>query len=246
VSPSQLRLGLLGSTGRMGKEVRSLLEADFATQIQLVGAPGRLDPTASLFHCDVVLDFALPDACIEVVRALLAHPKGDPIPALVVGSTGWNPEGEKLLHELSTRTPVLKATNFSIGVLAVGRILQEYGPLLKDLGYTPVLVEAHHRHKKDAPSGTALTLQNCIDPAHPESVQTHAIRAGEVIGDHEVTFHGPADKIVLGHFAQSRTLFARGALEAVLWLNELRKSGASGRILTMNDWFTARQVSSSA
>lgn len=237
-----LRMGLLGSTGRMGKEVRLLLETDYASQIQLVGAPGRLDPTASLFHCDVVLDFALPDACIEVVRALIAHPKGDPIPALVVGSTGWTKEGEKLLQELATRTPVLKATNFSIGVLALGRILREYGGLLKDLGYTPVLVEAHHRHKKDAPSGTAMTLRSCIDPNHPESIQTHAIRAGEVIGDHEVTFHGPADKLVMGHFAQNRTLFARGALEAVLWLGELRKSGASGRVLSMEDWFSARQA----
>lgn len=242
MSQPHLRLGLMGSTGRMGREVRSLLDAEYASQIQLVGAPGRLDPTASLFHCDVVLDFALPDACVEVVRALIAHPKGDPIPALVVGSTGWTKEGERLLQELSARTPVLKATNFSIGVLALGRMLREFGPLLKDLGYTPVLVETHHRHKKDAPSGTALTLQSCIDPVHPGSVQTHAIRAGEVIGDHEVTFHGPSDKIVVGHFAQNRTLFARGALEAVLWLADLRKSGASGRVLSMEDWFTARQA----
>ena len=242
MSGSKIRLALLGSTGRMGREVRGLVETEFASRIELVGTPGRAAAPASLFHSDVILDFALPEPCAEVARALLAHAKGEPVPALVVGSTGWSQEGEELLHQLSARAPVLKATNFSIGVLTVARILRDYAPILKGFGYTPVLVEAHHRHKKDAPSGTALTLCQSIDPIHPESVQTHAIRAGEVIGDHEVTFHGAADRITIGHFAQNRTLFARGALEAVIWLAELRKSGASGRVLSMEDWFSTRQA----
>jgi 4-hydroxy-tetrahydrodipicolinate reductase len=107
------------------------------------------------------------------------------------------------------------------------------------MGYTPVLVEGHHRHKKDAPSGTALTLRTCVDAESPSSVQTHAIRAGEIIGDHEVTFHGPSDHLVFGHYAQNRSLFARGALEVVHWLAVLRTQGATGRTLTMEDWFSS-------
>ena len=236
-----IRLGLLGAQGRMGREVRALVTGELQSAFVLHSAPARGENQNELLNCDVVLDFALPEACHSLVESWLAQPTSQKLPALVVGSTGWSPEAEKNLTNLSTRTPVLKATNFSVGVLALGEVLREISPLLRELGYTPVLVEGHHRHKKDAPSGTALTLRACISAEHPESIQTHAIRAGEIIGDHEVTFHGPSDRLSFGHFAQSRTLFARGALEAVKWLSELRKAGASGRILTMEDWFSTRR-----
>jgi 4-hydroxy-tetrahydrodipicolinate reductase len=235
-----LKLGLLGASGRMGKEVVALVGGEHKGSMTLAAAPKRGESFSALQSVDVVLDFALPEVCLALVTEWLALPAQTRLPALVVGSTGWKPEEESLLQKLSARTPVLKATNFSIGVLALGQVLKQVSPLLRSMGYTPVLVEGHHRHKKDAPSGTALTLRSCVDPDHPETVQTHAIRAGEIIGDHEVTFHGPSDHLVFGHFAQNRTLFARGALEAVRWLAVLKAHGASGRILSMEDWFASR------
>jgi len=105
-------------------------------------------------------------------------------------------------------------------VAVLVRILEAAAPLLAELGYTPVLVEAHHRHKKDAPSGTALNLRQAMHPF--ADVQTHAIRAGETTGRHEVTFYGERDRIVAGHEALDRDLFATGAIEAALWLHAQR------------------------
>jgi 4-hydroxy-tetrahydrodipicolinate reductase len=110
------------------------------------------------------------------------------------------------------------SSNFSTGVQALLAVLRAHAPLLEKLGYAPVIVETHHRHKKDAPSGTALSLQRAISPAGPGNLQTHAVRAGEVVGDHEVIFYGPGDHLTFGHFAQDRSVFARGAIEAALWL----------------------------
>jgi 4-hydroxy-tetrahydrodipicolinate reductase len=109
-------------------------------------------------------------------------------------------------------------------VLALTEILRSAAPLLDRLGYQPVIVDTHHKHKKDSPSGTALSLQRAIAPAGPGNVQTHSIRQGEVIGDHEVTFYGAADHLTFGHFAQDRSIFARGAIQCALWLSSQRGS----------------------
>lgn len=125
-----------------------------------------------------------------------------------------------------------------MGVFAVSEILKQFSPQLKALGYTPVLVEAHHCHKKDAPSGTALSLQKAIDPMQPSQIQTHSIRAGEVIGEHSVTFYGAGDRITLHHSAQDRSIFARGAIEVALWMARCRHELDDSReILGIDQYF---------
>jgi 4-hydroxy-tetrahydrodipicolinate reductase len=111
------------------------------------------------------------------------------------------------------------SSNLSTGVVALLEILKMASPTLQKLGYTPVLVETHHSHKKDAPSGTALAMAKCIvSDSGDRPAQIHSIRAGEVIGDHNMTFYGPSDSITISHHAQDRSSFARGALDISAWL----------------------------
>jgi 4-hydroxy-tetrahydrodipicolinate reductase len=185
-----------------------------------------------------VIDFSSPEAMTALASAAIAQPHGTRLPVFVVGSTGWTKESLALLDALAKRTPVLMASNFSTGVLALQEILKTAAPMLKRLGYTPVLVDTHHRHKKDAPSGTARTLQRIISPDN--DVQTHSVRAGEVIGDHEITFYGPGDHLTLGHFAQDRSIFARGAIDCALWMASHRdKTVKAGALIDISAFFSS-------
>ena len=218
-----IQVGLLGARGRMGQWVDQLLHSEFADRALLQAQVNSGDSVEPLLHCDVVIDFSSPNGMAALARATLRHSKKtQKLPAFAVGSTGWTPEDLDPLEKLAKTTPVLVSPNFSTGVLLVAEILKHYAPILRNQGYTPVLVDTHHRHKKDAPSGTALFLQRVTHPERPESVQTLSVRAGEVVGDHEITFYGPADKITVGHFAQDRSIFARGAIQVGLWLETLR------------------------
>lgn len=221
------RLGLLGAQGRMGKEVSTLLAGEFSPRARLEVSIDRDSPASaweSLRGLDAVIDFSLPEAAIQMIESLL-NSEG-PLPALVIGSTGWTEEQQKLLDRAATRTFVLDSSNFSTGVLLVVELLKEYAPILKTLGYSPSILDVHHKHKKDAPSGTAIALRRAISSQAPSSVPTHSVRAGEVIGDHTVEFIGDADRIVIGHYAQNRSIFARGAIESALWLAEKRSEAA--------------------
>lgn len=229
-----VRIGLLGATGRMGAWVSRLVETEFKDHAVISARAGAGDDLTSLLKTDVVIDFSSSAAMAEVARAALAGKGG--LPAFVVGSTGWKPDETAAVESLSKRTPVLISSNFSTGVTALMRILRDAAPLLKKLGYSPVVVETHHQHKKDAPSGTAISLQKAISPIDPASIQTHSIRSGEIIGDHEVTFYGPGDHLTLGHFAQDRSIFARGAIDVAIWLAH-RPRQATETLLSMDHYF---------
>jgi 4-hydroxy-tetrahydrodipicolinate reductase len=230
----------MGANGRMGKWVSHLVSAEFSKQANLLSHGNKNQSPSGLLRSQVVIDFSNPAGMTDLAELALKE-KGD-LPAFVVGTTGWSAEGRKILAELAHRTPVLVASNFSVGVSALSEILRTYSSLLHKLGYKPVIVETHHIHKKDAPSGTALSLQHVIAPKSPEAVQTHSVRAGEVIGDHEVTFYGQADKISLGHFAQDRSIFARGSIQVALWLAPQRKNRQlHGSIIGIEKYFESIQ-----
>lgn len=231
-----VKLGLLGASGRMGQMVTRLIERDYAGKAQLVSAPKRGDKFETLFETDAIIDFSLPEAVIELTK--LAEDFQKPLPALVIGSTGWKIDQRRLVEALVSRTLVLISSNFSTGVLALQEALKHMGPIFERLGYTPVIVDTHHKHKKDSPSGTALALQRAISPAGPGNVQTTSVRAGEIIGDHEVTFYGQADHLTIGHFAQDRSIFARGAIDAAIWLGQKRRDDLSlAGLVTMDTYF---------
>lgn len=236
-----IRIGLLGATGRMGQWVQKLIETEFGQKAQLAARAGQNDPLEPLLDTDVVIDFSLPVAMRALAAKSMTRKTG--LPAFVVGSTGWKLEERHDLEELSKHTPVLMSSNYSTGVMALLEVLRQAAPMLEKIGYTPVLVETHHRHKKDAPSGTALSLQRAISPTGPGNVQTHCIRAGEIIGDHEVTFYGPGDHLTLGHFAQDRSIFARGAIDAALWLADKRgQPSMTGKIIGIETFFKERYL----
>lgn len=233
-----LQVGLLGSRGRTGQWVARLLATDYADRARLSAELERGGDFGALLSCDVVIDFSAPEACAAAAQTALLSGEAT-LPVFIVGSTGWPNESRLPLEKLATRTPVLMSSNFSTGILALQQILRRATPLLSRLGYAPVLVDTHHRHKKDSPSGTALLLCRTLEEAGANRpIEMHSIRAGEVIGDHEITFYGPGDHLVLGHFAQDRSIFARGAIDTAFWLwsNRLRLS-ETGKILSMDDYF---------
>lgn len=243
MSAPRVKLGLLGASGRSGREVMRLIEGEFAGRAECVAAPKRGESLAPLLEADAVIDFSSPDAVVAF--AAECGSSNRPLPALVIASTGWKLDQRSPLEALAARTPILMASNFSTGVLALLHVLRQASPMLEKLGYVPTIVETHHRHKKDAPSGTALSLQRAIAPAGPGNVQTHAVRAGETVGDHEVTFHGPGDQLTFGHFAQDRSIFARGAIEAAIWLAARRaqaKGTGPGKILGVEQFFQERYL----
>lgn len=223
-----INIGILGAQGRMGQSVLQIGKLNFSEQCNLFSQPHRDTHFGRLLEMDVVLDFSSPQAMEALaLTALKGHEK---IPAFVVGSTGWKDQN-LVLEKLSLRTPVLLSANFSTGLYALKSILKDYVKILEKLEYSAVLVERHHQHKKDAPSGTAHSLLR--EFTHP--IPTHSIRAGETIGIHEVTFYGQADSLSLTHFAQDRSIFSRGALQVCLWLAHQDRFSAG--LLGMSHYF---------
>lgn len=230
-----ISVAVYGATGRMGRAVTELLARDYSAEAQLVAAIGSGQPLEALADADVIIDFSLPDGTNTLLgwlRALSGKP-----PVLVSGTTGLGESAFAEMETLAASTRVMQANNFSAGIAALNSILEFAAPILSQLNYTPVMTEAHHQHKMDAPSGTAKTLGETLESAFPTGVDTHAIRAGEVIGKHDITFYGRSDEISISHDARDRTLFARGAIEAALWL--CRQPAGSG-LYTMRSYFRER------
>lgn len=201
----------------------------------LVGRPAGVrltgDLRAALGDAQVVVDFSAPGATPAVVRAAAAMGV-----ACVVGTTGLDEAGLSLIEEVSQRIALVAAPNMSAGVQVLAHVLGEALRLLGD-GYDIEIIESHHRDKKDAPSGTALRLvdvalnvrgQTRDDLQHgrhgastkraPREIGVHAVRGGDIVGDHTVVLAGVGERIELTHRATSRAVFATGALRAARWV----------------------------
>jgi 4-hydroxy-tetrahydrodipicolinate reductase len=216
-----ISVGLIGCDGRMGKRVVALMASEFQKRAELKALIDQNSSPGNQMGCAVVIDFSTPEAGANLASRISAARSG---PALVIASTGWTADQRKQLEEASQFVPVLMSSNFSLGVMALHEIIKISAPLLDSLGYKPVITETHHHHKKDAPSGTAFALQRTIQQTLGSSsdIQTHSIRAGEIVGDHQISFFGSSDWIRIEHSAMDRDIFARGAIEAALWLAERR------------------------
>jgi 4-hydroxy-tetrahydrodipicolinate reductase len=208
----------------------------------LVGRPWGVrivsDPAVALLGADVVIDFSSASATPDVVRAAAAAGV-----ACVVGTTGLSAEAEAALRDASSVIPLLAAPNMSLGVQVLAHALAETLRLLGS-DWDVEIIETHHRAKRDAPSGTALRLADVVTKArdltrddlkhgrHGAAAQRtltevgmHAVRGGDVVGDHTVLLAGAGERIELTHKATSRAVFAAGALRAARWL----KGRAPGR-----------------
>jgi len=182
--------------------------------------------------CECIIDFTFPEVTLAVLK--YAAEKGK---AMVIGSTGFTAEQRKTAETLSKAIPVVLSPNMSIGVNVLLKIIREVSGLL-DEGYDAEIVEAHHRLKKDAPSGTALALAQAVAKGRGVDLDKHAcferhgiigvrptgeigiqtVRAGDIVGEHTVMFAGPGERIEITHKAHSRENFARGAAKAARWV----------------------------
>lgn len=235
-----IRIGLLGASGRMGLRVKETVKNEMSSlcKIDVVASLG--DSVEPLLDSDVVIDFSSVGAVTGLCTAGLRLSR---TPPLVSGSTGWTTEQRRILVSYSEKAPVISGSNFSDGVLAVIRALEELSRMLGPLGYKGEILEVHHQHKKDSPSGTALTLQEVMNQSGipGDQIPIRSSRTGEVIGNHEVVFQGPSDRIRLVHEAENRDIFARGAVRAALWLQgEFAAKRLLSGLLSTHDYMERR------
>jgi len=231
---------LLGASGRMGRAIALAAEGDARLRIVACvdarptpGAAGTwfTDPAAAVAPGTVVVEFSSPAGAAEA--AALCAARGA---ALVSGSTGLSAEQEASVRAAGTAVAVLRASNFSVGVAALRRALAAALAAVPRTWDVEIL-ERHHRLKKDAPSGTALTLADDVLGARSldrgalrhgregvvgartnDEVGVHAVRGGTWVGDHTVLLAGPGETLELRHVAQDRAAFAHGALAAAAFV----------------------------
>lgn len=214
-----INLALLGY-GKMGKALGELAPLR-GFQVRLVldidaNRDGRGITRESFQGVDVALDFTAPDAVLQNVRGVAALGVN-----LVVGTTGWQDRREEVRRLVEAAgVGMVYAANFSIGVNLYYRLARAAAEAFAGFPmYDPYLTEAHHKTKRDAPSGTALEIQRQIQPAlSGRVVPVTSLRAGYIPGTHELGFDSEADTIVLRHTVRSRQGFAEGALLAARWV----------------------------
>lgn len=207
----KVRVCLIGSKGRMGQTILDLAKND--SNIDIVAQCDLGDAIdAAIKECDVAIDFSNAGAIDEVCRVASKNGKG-----LVIGTTGHSPEQRELIERTAKSLPIVFASNFSVGVNALFALTRGAAKVLSS-GFKPEIVETHHTKKKDAPSGTAKTLGEILKQELKIEVPIESIREGDVVGDHTVTFVGPAERLELTHRAGSREIFGSGALRAAKWL----------------------------
>ena len=238
-----LRILLNGAKGRMGQAILSVASSEQASVAVAVDQGDN--PAAHLDQVDVVIDFSFHSATLPLAQLCAKHGK-----PLVIGTTGHTPEEKAAITVAVKGIPVVWAGNYSVGVTLLNALVRQAARALVDAGRWDIeLTEMHHCHKKDAPSGTAETLLKILleerqlaekDLKHGRSgltgerpvseIGVHALRGGDVVGEHTVIFSAEGERLELKHTATNREIFARGAVRAARWL----KSRAPG-LYSMDD-----------
>lgn len=243
-SNGPLKVGIAGALGRMGRAVAATLEDHADARVALAfDRPGTEGETAGALRlgraddvggCDVVIDFTTPAASAALAEAAAARGA----PALVVGATGWTEAEDARLKSAATKVAIVRAGNYSLGLNILIGMVEQAARQLPAADWDVEVFEAHHRRKVDAPSGTALMLGEAaargrgvgfgqarlaaregITGARPEgAIGFSAMRAGGLVGEHEVVFASEDEVLTLKHSARDRSLFARGALAAAFWV----------------------------
>jgi 4-hydroxy-tetrahydrodipicolinate reductase len=237
-----MKVAIAGAGGRMGRALIEAVLADrelsLAAALDVAGSPvlgnevGRIKITsdigAAVAAADVLIDFTRPAGTL----AHLKHAK-----AMVIGTTGFSDSQEKTILDAAKRIPIVMSPNFAVGVNVLFRLAETAAKALGD-AYDVEIIEAHHHHKVDAPSGTAMHLGGIIarvlardlkkvsthgrrgEPgARPaKEIGFHAIRGGDIVGEHTVMFAGVGERVEVTVRSQSRASYADGALRAVKWL----------------------------
>ena len=248
-----IKIVVIGAGGRMGKTVVACVED---TQgVSITGGTEHIGHSAigsdlgelagigkkgifivenveeALADCDVVIDFTTPDSSIKTLNAAVSCEK-----SVVIGTTGFSAEQKKIIIQAAEKIRCVFAPNMSVGVNVLFKIAGDVSKTLGD-AYDVEIVEAHHKFKKDAPSGTAVRLSEIIADSldrdinevgvygrkgmaerTPKEIGIHTVRAGDIVGEHRVLYGGMGETLELFHRAQSRETFARGSIRAAKWL----------------------------
>lgn len=240
-----MKVAIAGAGGRMGQALIEAVLADrdlsLVAALDAAGSPaiGKLaggleigSDLGALARAEVLVDFTRPEGTLAHLEACLKQGK-----PLVVGTTGLGAAQKARIAEGARRIPVVISPNFAIGVNVVFRLAQTAAKALGD-AYDVEIVEAHHRHKVDAPSGTALRLGELVAEAlgrrldevathgrvgdtgerPAKAIGFHAIRGGDIVGEHTVIFAGAGERVEIAVRSQSRHTYAAGALRAAKWL----------------------------
>ena len=231
---------LNGANGAMGKVVSELIALDSTVEIVAgvdlntdvdLGFPVFDDIRKIDIEADAVIDFA----SVKAVDNLLDFIEEKKIPA-VICTTGLSEEQIGRINEVSKNTAILRSANMSLGINTLSKVLAQIAPTLRAAGFDIEIVEAHHRRKLDAPSGTAILLADAVnenmdekltytydrskrhEPRRADEIGLSAVRGGTIVGDHDVIFAGEDEVITLSHRAYSRKIFANGAISAAKFL----------------------------
>lgn len=252
-----MKLVVVGAAGRMGKTLIKLIseteglvlhaaveragsavlgqDAGELAGVPKLGVAVTDDPLAAFLHADGVIDFTTPASTVEfaalAAQARIVH---------VIGTTGCLPEHEEKIDAAARHARVVKSGNMSLGVNLLSVLIKQAAQALDAAGWDIEVLEMHHRHKVDAPSGTALLLGEAAAEGRGISLADHSVRVrdghtgpreegsigfatlrgGSVIGEHSVLFASEGEMVTLSHSATDRSLFARGALKAAIWARD--------------------------
>ncbi len=249
-----LNVAVTGAGGRMGTTIIQGIKASDAIRLcgalEREGSPflgkdaGEVAGCGALGVCitadrktafkdaEVIIDFSHPEASLKTLEDALSWSK-----ALVLGTTGFSHTQREKVRELGEKIRLVMAPNMSVGVNLLWKIVADIAPVL-GADYDIEIMESHHRHKKDAPSGTALRIaevaanslnrdlekvavyerKGIVGERTREEIGIQSIRAGDIVGDHTILFAGPGERLEVTHKASSRETFAHGALVAALWI----------------------------
>lgn len=248
-----MKIGIVGAAGRMGRMLVAAVQAADGAELaggteaashpnmgedlglladgEAAGVALTSDPRALFDACDAVIDFTVPTA--TAAHAALAAETGT---VLVVGTTGMDDGQQGAVDAAAEKAPVVQAANFSVGINVLLGLVEKTASILPD-AYDIEIVEMHHHHKVDSPSGTALALgeaaaagrdvdlndvackaRDGIIGARPRGeIGFATLRGGDVVGDHTTMFAGPGERLEITHKASSREVFANGAVRAAMW-----------------------------
>jgi len=223
---------LVGATERAGS---ALLGVD-AGNLAAIGALGvsLVDDLSACEPADVLIDFTAPEACLE--HASFVAEKGM---GMVIGTTGFETSQLQTMKKVLADNAVVMAANYSVGVNLALNLIQQAAQVLGE-GYDAEIYEAHHKHKVDAPSGTALAMGRALSDGRGVKLDDVAVygregitgarkegsigfsvaRGGNIVGDHKAMFIADEERIEINHFAQDRMVFAKGAVRAAAWLQD--------------------------
>ena len=225
-----MKILVTGISGRMGQAVKQAVELNDGTEMASTHDAGQ-DIAAAMNAADCAIDFSFHGFTPELLATAVAQGK-----PLVIGTTGHTDEERAAIAEAAKQIPIVFASNYSVGVNTLFWLTRKATQILKD--YDIEIIEMHHHHKLDAPSGTARTLAEVVceetgmsydkDVMHgreglvgarpQRQIGMHSMRGGDVVGDHTVIYATDGERVELTHKASSRMTFAGGAVRAALWL----------------------------